>query len=106
MPTVLKNIQTKNLISIGLLVFVPIAIVAEKLEWDALIVFGLSAVAIIPLAVWLSQATEEIAVVIANLISLDGRSNWLEGMLLLATYAILGAAFYFHPVWALILVAV
>jgi Ca2+:H+ antiporter len=39
-----------------------------------------------------------IAVTIANLISLDGRSNWLEGSLLLATYVILGAAFYFHPV--------
>lgn len=38
-----------------------------------------------------------IAVVIANLISLDGRSNWLEGVLLLATYVVLGAAFYFHP---------
>jgi Ca2+:H+ antiporter len=38
-----------------------------------------------------------IAVAIANLISLDGRSNWLEGILLLATYAVLGAAFYFHP---------
>jgi Ca2+:H+ antiporter len=38
-----------------------------------------------------------IAVTIANLISLDGRSNWLEGVLLLATYVILGAAFYFHP---------
>jgi len=38
-----------------------------------------------------------IAVITANLISLDGRSNWLEGMLLLATYAILGASFYFHP---------
>jgi Ca2+:H+ antiporter len=38
-----------------------------------------------------------IAVAIANLISLDGRSNWLEGVLLLATYTILGAAFYFHP---------
>lgn len=38
-----------------------------------------------------------IAVVIANLISLDGRSNWLEGVLLLATYFVLGAAFYFHP---------
>lgn len=38
-----------------------------------------------------------IAVALANLISLDGRSNWLEGVLLLATYAILGAAFYFHP---------
>jgi Ca2+:H+ antiporter len=39
-----------------------------------------------------------IAVTFANLISLDGRSNWLEGMLLLSTYVILGAAFYFHPV--------
>lgn len=38
-----------------------------------------------------------IAVIVANLISLDGRSNWLEGVLLLATYTILGAAFYFHP---------
>ncbi len=39
-----------------------------------------------------------IAVTFANLISLDGRSNWLEGTLLLSTYVILGAAFYFHPV--------
>lgn len=39
-----------------------------------------------------------VAVVVANLISLDGRSNWLEGVLLLATYVILGAAFYFQPV--------
>ena len=38
-----------------------------------------------------------VAVTVANLISLDGRSNWLEGTLLLATYAVLGAAFYFHP---------
>jgi Ca2+:H+ antiporter len=39
-----------------------------------------------------------VAVIIANLISLDGRSNWLEGVLLLATYGILGAAFYFQVV--------
>ncbi|MCY7274464.1 MAG: calcium/proton exchanger, partial [Phormidesmis sp. CAN_BIN44] len=38
-----------------------------------------------------------VAVIVANLISLDGRSNWLEGILLLATYVILGAAFYFQP---------
>ncbi|PSB32867.1 calcium/proton exchanger [Chlorogloea sp. CCALA 695] len=38
-----------------------------------------------------------VAVVVANLVSLDGRSNWLEGTLLLATYVVLGAAFYFHP---------
>jgi len=38
-----------------------------------------------------------VAVTVANLISLDGRSNWLEGILLLATYVVLGLAFYFHP---------
>lgn len=37
------------------------------------------------------------AVVIVNSISNDGRSNWLEGVLLLITYAVLGTAFYLHP---------
>jgi Ca2+:H+ antiporter len=36
-----------------------------------------------------------VAVIVANLISLDGQSNWLEGVLLLATYSVLGAAFYY-----------
>ena len=39
-----------------------------------------------------------VAVLITNSISSDGKSNWLEGTLLLATYVILGLAFYFHPV--------
>jgi Ca2+:H+ antiporter len=39
-----------------------------------------------------------VAVLITNSISSDGRSNWLEGTLLLATYVILGLAFYFHPI--------
>lgn len=39
-----------------------------------------------------------VAVLITNSISSDGRSNWLEGTLLLAAYAVLGLAFYFHPV--------
>ncbi|MGD1861128.1 MAG: calcium/proton exchanger [Leptolyngbyaceae cyanobacterium] len=38
-----------------------------------------------------------VAVLITNSISSDGRSNWLEGTMLLATYAILGLAFYFQP---------
>ncbi|WP_208492168.1 calcium/proton exchanger [aff. Roholtiella sp. LEGE 12411] len=77
MPNILKNIQTKNLISIGLLVFIPVAIAAEKLDWDALIVFGLSALAIIPLAIWLSRATEEIAVVLGP--SIGGLLNAVFG---------------------------
>jgi Ca2+:H+ antiporter len=39
-----------------------------------------------------------VSVLIANSISSDGRSNWLEGTLLLAAYMVLGFAFYFHPV--------
>ncbi|MDJ0903841.1 MAG: calcium/proton exchanger [Xenococcus sp. MO_188.B8] len=39
-----------------------------------------------------------VAVLIANSVSSDGESNWLEGSLLLATYTILGLAFFFHPV--------
>jgi Ca2+:H+ antiporter len=38
-----------------------------------------------------------VAILIANSISNDGKSNWLEGTLLLATYTIVGLAFYFHP---------
>jgi len=37
------------------------------------------------------------AVVVSNLVSLDGRSDWLEGVLLLAAYVILAAGFYFQP---------
>ncbi len=39
-----------------------------------------------------------VAVLIANSISSDGKSNWLEGALLLAAYLVLSFAFYFHPV--------
>ncbi|ARV57901.1 calcium/proton exchanger [Nostocales cyanobacterium HT-58-2] len=39
-----------------------------------------------------------VAVLIANSISSDGKSNWLEGILLLAAYTVLGFAFYFLPV--------
>ncbi|BAZ52914.1 calcium/cation antiporter [Nostoc sp. NIES-4103] len=41
-----------------------------------------------------------VSVLIANSISSDGKSNWLEGTLLLAAYVVIGLAFYFHPVIA------
>jgi Ca2+:H+ antiporter len=53
----------KKILSIGLLVFVPISIAAEYLEWGTMTIFVTSALAIVPLAVWLSTATEEVAVV-------------------------------------------
>jgi len=37
------------------------------------------------------------AVLLTNSIASDGKSNWLEGCLLLATYAAIALAFYFHP---------
>ncbi len=41
--------------------------------------------------------TVAIAVAVTNLICFGGRSNWLDGTLLLATYLVLGVAFYYHP---------
>jgi len=38
-----------------------------------------------------------IAVGTVNLVSQDGESNWLEGVLLLAVYLVIGIAFYFLP---------
>jgi len=38
-----------------------------------------------------------LSVAIVNLIASDGESNWMEGVLLLAVYAILGLAFYTMP---------
>jgi Ca2+:H+ antiporter len=38
-----------------------------------------------------------ISMVVVNLVSQDGESNWLEGALMLAVYLILGIAFFFLP---------
>ncbi|MBT4802629.1 MAG: calcium/proton exchanger [Euryarchaeota archaeon] len=38
-----------------------------------------------------------LAVMIVNTIASDGKSNWLEGAMLLGTYAVLATAFWFHP---------
>ncbi len=38
-----------------------------------------------------------LAVLIVNAIAADGKSNWLEGAMLLGAYAVLGLAFWFHP---------
>jgi Ca2+:H+ antiporter len=67
----------KQIFSIGLLVFIPISIAAEHLEWGALTVFATSAIAIVPLAIWLSTATEEVAIVAGP--SLGGLLNAVFG---------------------------
>lgn len=55
--------SVKNLIFFGLLIFVPVSAAAHFLGWGELTVFITAAIAIIPLAGWMGQATEEIAVV-------------------------------------------
>ena len=37
------------------------------------------------------------SVAIVNLVAHDGESHWMEGVMLLAVYVILGMAFYFLP---------
>lgn len=49
-------------IFIGLLIFVPVTLVAEYLSVSSLIVFFLAALAIIPLAKYIGEATEELSV--------------------------------------------
>ena len=38
-----------------------------------------------------------IAVLIAQTMTVDGESNWIEGLMLVAVYAILGVGFYHLP---------
>jgi Ca2+:H+ antiporter len=45
----------------------------------------------------LEVAAIVISVMIVGLVAYDGQSNWLEGLLLLAVYGILGIAFYHLP---------
>lgn len=45
-----------------LLVFAPLAVIAEVLHWNDLMVFAFSAVAMVPLAGWMGTATEALAV--------------------------------------------
>ena len=44
-----------------LLVFVPLAVLADLIGWPAVVVFGTAALGVVPLARFLSQATEELA---------------------------------------------
>ncbi|MEL7039484.1 MAG: calcium/proton exchanger [Cyanobacteria bacterium J06592_8] len=56
-------LNAKTILSV-LLIFIPISIAAQYLDWGSSAIFITSAVAIIPLAGWMGTATEEIAVVL------------------------------------------
>lgn len=53
----------KNLVPLLLLLFVPLALIADYFHWGKAIIFFSSAIAIIPLSIWLSTAVEKIAVI-------------------------------------------
>jgi Ca2+:H+ antiporter len=59
-----KTFSIKSLFSLGLLAFLPLTVLAESLHWSDGAVFVCSALAIVPLAIWLSTATEKMAVVL------------------------------------------
>lgn len=59
-----KSFPIKQLFSLGLLAFLPITVLAETMHWGDGAVFVCSALAIVPLAIWLSTATEKMAVVL------------------------------------------
>lgn len=40
-----------------------------------------------------------LSAILVNFVALDGKSHWMEGVQLLAVYAVLGVAFYFLPPW-------
>lgn len=52
-----------NPILLGLLLFIPVSVVAEVQHWDPLVIFITAGLGIVPLAAWMGTATEEIAVV-------------------------------------------
>ena len=54
----------KNTIFLGLLLFIPVSIAAHFLEWGESIVFITAGIGIVPLAAYMGEATEEIAVVV------------------------------------------
>ena len=54
----------KKIFSFGLLVFIPISVIGHLQGWNSTIIFVTAAIAILPLAGWLSTATEEISVVL------------------------------------------
>ncbi|MEI6380121.1 MAG: calcium/proton exchanger [Cyanobacteriota bacterium ELA615] len=65
------------LFSVVLLLFVPLSVAADILKWNSELIFISSAVAIIPLSLWLSTAIEKIAVVTGP--SIGGLINAIFG---------------------------
>ncbi|HEX9166279.1 MAG TPA: hypothetical protein VF862_10230 [Gemmatimonadales bacterium] len=80
-----------------LLAGAPAAILLERGEAAAPLVFLTAALAIVPLAHAIVEATELSVLLVATIAS-DGRATWFKGIQLLTIYVILAASIYFLPI--------
>jgi len=109
MKLLLQEIRRNPLL--WLLVFVSVALAAEKLNHEAhTLHFIPSVLAILPLAILLSHATESVAVktgdsvgdllnatLTASLATTSGRSAWFVGVITIMVYSIFVIALYLLP---------
>jgi Ca2+/H+ antiporter len=105
MTAILKALRHSPLY--GLLIFVPVVLIAHHLRPEAhTALFVLSVVAIVPLAVLLSHSTESVAwqvlmvlpttLTVSGVVS-NGQSAWYSGVPLLAVYAVFAVTLYLIP---------
>jgi Ca2+:H+ antiporter len=73
----MPQFKFKYVVILGLLIFIPLSISSDFLHWNETAIFILSALAIIPLSIILSTATEKVAVVTGP--SLGGLINAVFG---------------------------
>jgi Ca2+:H+ antiporter len=73
MGTLSPRMTKKGMVLLWMLAFIPLAIVAEWLQFNPVLVFIASGLAIIPLAAWIANSTEGIAEVVGP--SLGGLLN-------------------------------
>ena len=73
----MPQFKFKYVVILGLFIFIPLSIASDFLHWNETAIFILSALAIIPLSIILSTATEKVAVVTGP--SLGGLINAVFG---------------------------
>jgi Ca2+/H+ antiporter len=87
------NASTMNLAIIAILVPTTVGLTADTIEASVLQTLA-DAVAVVLIVVYGLSLLFSMK---THAYRGDGRSNWLEGVLLMAAYAILGLAFFFFP---------
>jgi Ca2+/H+ antiporter len=79
-----------------LLLFIPITVALEHAHVSPPVLFFSAALSILPIARLIVLSTF-LAILIATIVSGDGRSNWYKGAQLTLVYAMIATLFYFLP---------